>query len=108
MTDFSVCLTTVADEQQARALARSIVESNQAACVNLIRGVSSIYRWKSNVEEEQEILLIIKTRKDHVGSLFELIKSQHSYETPEFVELPIQSGSQDYLSWIDRTVRSID
>jgi periplasmic divalent cation tolerance protein len=101
----STCFTTVSNDDDARRLARAIVESRLAACVNLIPGVRSIYEWQSVIHEDQEIILMIKTRRDAVAQLIEFIKKNHPYELPELIELPIDGGNPAYLNWIDDIVR---
>jgi periplasmic divalent cation tolerance protein len=100
---YILVLTTVASEQQANDLARSIVEAGLGACVQ-IQSIRSVYRWKGEVCAEPECLLMIKTTEAHYPSLEEHIKANHSYETPEIIKLPITGGSPEYLGWIDECV----
>jgi periplasmic divalent cation tolerance protein len=104
-SEYSACITTVSNNEIARKLARSIVEAHLAACVNIIPNIRSIYEWKSKIEEDDELILFIKTRREYVPQLIEFIKKNHSYEVPELIELSIQSGNQDYLNWIDTIVK---
>jgi periplasmic divalent cation tolerance protein len=99
-----VALTTCANEEQAQALARVLVESRLAACVNVVSGVQSFYRWKGKVEQDAEFLLIVKTRRDMASKLKQILLKQHPYDVPEFLVLPIEDGSTDYLKWIDSNV----
>ncbi|UJR34894.1 hypothetical protein I4U23_027672 [Adineta vaga] len=104
-TEYSACLTTVSNDEEARKLSRSIVESHLAACVNIIPNIRSVYEWKSTIHEDNELILLIKTKKDLVPKLIEFVKKNHSYEVPELIELPIQNGNPDYLKWIDGIVK---
>lgn len=103
--EYSACVTTVSTDEAARKLARSLIEARLAACINIIPGVRSIYEWQSAIQEDNELILMIKTRREHVPQLIEFVKKNHSYEVPELIELPINSGNPDYLSWIDSIVK---
>jgi periplasmic divalent cation tolerance protein len=100
VTDVRVVWVTAPDPEVARSLARAVVEEGLAACVNLLPGVRSIYRWKGAVEEADEVLLVLKTRADRVETLRERVEALHPYEVPEFVVLPVEGGLDAYLSWI--------
>lgn len=104
-SEYSACLTTVSKDEIARKLARSIVESRLGACVNIIGNIRSVYEWNSKIEEDEEFLLFIKTRKENVSALIDFIKKNHPYDVPELIELPILSGNDDYLKWIDSIVK---
>lgn len=103
--EYSTCITTVSKDEDARRLARSLVEKHLAACVNLVPGVQSIYEWQSTIHEDNEIILIIKTRRDSVQQVIDFVKKNHPYDVPELIELPILSGNPDYLKWIDSIVK---
>jgi periplasmic divalent cation tolerance protein len=100
MIDVVLILTTVPDDARAETLARTLVEERLAACVNVHGPMTSIYRWKGEVEREAERQLIIKTTRDRVPALEARIKGLHSYELPEFVIVPIEGGSGAYLDWV--------
>jgi len=99
--DFIIILVTTSSEEEGRKIAQALIEKRFAACVNLIKDIESIYRWKGKISDEREILILIKTRKKLYKSVEEEVKKLHSYEVPEIVALPIISGSKDYLYWID-------
>jgi periplasmic divalent cation tolerance protein len=99
-TAYALVLTTVATDQQAGELARSIVSAGLAACVQ-IQSLRSVYKWQREIRTEPEWLLLIKTTDDRYARLEQHIKAHHSYETPEIVKLPITGGSREYLGWID-------
>ncbi len=99
-TEEIVVLITAPGEDEAVRIASSLVETRLAACVNIIKDVRSIYSWQGQIEDDSEVLLIVKTRKDLFDSLSEKVKEFHSYSVPEIIALPIINGSEDYLKWI--------
>lgn len=105
MTDKRIVLSTVSNADEARAIARALVEKQLAACVNILGPIESIYRWKGEIEEAQEFLLLIKTTADHLLRLREELERLHSYEVPECIALPIESGLPAYLDWISESVK---
>ena len=96
----SLVLCTCPDQATAESLARTIIESSLAACVNLLPGVQSIYRWEGRVELSAEILLLIKTARRCLPELEECIRTNHPYEVPEIIALDITSGYVAYLDWV--------
>jgi len=107
MTDKIVVLSACDSEEQAAQVARALVDQRLAACVNIIPGARSIYRWKGQIEDTSEWLLVIKSRRDLFDSLRAAIGKIHSYEVPELLALPIVDGSENYLSWVDRELGSV-
>ena len=101
--NFVMVLTTTASEEQATALAQSIIDARLAACVH-IQPIRSIYRWKGDVFDEPEWSLAVKTTAERYEALELHIKNRHSYQTPEIVRIDIQGGSPEYLRWIEETV----
>ncbi len=102
VTDKIVVLTTCESIDQARTLARALVKERLAACVNILPGATSIYRWKDAIEEASEVMLVIKSRRDVFPQLQAAIAHLHTYEIPEAIALPIVAGSDAYLHWLDR------
>ncbi len=102
--DYIVVLITVPDGDTAQNIANRLVEEKLAACVNIVKDINSIYYWKGNIENDEEHLLIVKTKIELFDRLTDLIKSIHPYTVPEIIALPIISGSESYLRWIDETV----
>ena len=96
---------TMSTVEEAPALARMLVEQRLAACVNILPGARSVYRWKENIEEAEEAMLVIKTTAANVLLVEEALKSLHSYELPEFVVLEVDGVSDAYLQWIQSSVR---
>jgi periplasmic divalent cation tolerance protein len=97
---FEVVLITAPDLEVARGLARALVEARLAACVNLVPGVRSLYRWQGAVQEEAEILLVVKTRAAQAPELERMVRERHPYQVPELLRLPVQGGSAPYLTWL--------
>jgi periplasmic divalent cation tolerance protein len=99
-TTARIVLTTAASGDEARTLARTLVEERLAACATIIPTVESIYRWEGKVETARETLLLIKTAVGQVDALESRLRALHSYQTPEILVLPVESGSDDYLAWM--------
>ena len=105
MTDKILVLTTASSQDEARKIARALVERLLAACVNIVPQVDSIYRWEGEVEEGEEWLLIVKTTRAAFERVRDTIKELHSYDVPECICLSIEEGSVEYLSWIGQSVK---
>lgn len=93
-------ITTFSEAEKARQFGTRLVDSQLVACVNLIPGMESIYRWKGDVEVEGECLMLMKTSAALVGELEEFVQKYHPYEEPEFLVLPVEAGSAGYLGWV--------
>jgi periplasmic divalent cation tolerance protein len=102
MTDKIVVFSACDSEEQAGRIARSLVEQRLAACVNIVPGARSIYRWKGQIEDAAEWVLIIKSRRDLMDKLRVAIGKIHTYEVPELLAVPVVDGSESYLAWLDR------
>jgi len=101
-SEIRVVLTTVPDAEVGARLARTLVEERLAACVNLVPGVQSFYRWQGQLEVAAELLLVVKTRADRSAALAARIQALHPYELPEVLELAASGGSTAYLEWVLR------
>ena len=95
-----VGLITAPDAETGSRIARALVEERLAACVNLVPGIRSIYRWEGALEEDAEVLLVVKTRADRAGDLAGRVAELHPYDLPEVVLLPVVGGSLAYLDWV--------
>ena len=101
---FNLLLVTVGSIKEGKKIARVLVESSLAACVNIISNVFSVYKWKGKVEEDDEHILLIKTTEEKSQLIISKISEIHSYENPECIALKIENGSEKYLNWIKNVV----
>jgi periplasmic divalent cation tolerance protein len=101
MGNFVVALTTVPAGFDAAGMARTLVERGLAACVNILPGVTSVYRWQGAVECDAEVQIIMKTTADKIGALDQAVQALSPHDVPEFIVLPIVAGSEAYLAWLD-------
>jgi periplasmic divalent cation tolerance protein len=101
VSDHLVVLSTVASAEDAERIGRALVERRLAACVNVVPGLVSLYRWKDKLERDEERLLLIKTRRELFPALREALVGLHPYEVPEVLALPIEDGHAPYLAWLD-------
>ena len=95
-----IVLTTAANLEEANRLGRMLVEDGLAACATLIPAIESIYSWKGKLETSSEALLLLKTEAGHLSSMEARLQELHSYETPEFLVLPVEAASRAYLAWM--------
>ncbi|HEX4004674.1 MAG TPA: divalent-cation tolerance protein CutA [Acidobacteriaceae bacterium] len=95
-----IVLSTAGSREEAESLANALVDAQLAACVNLIPGLTSIYRWQGAVESTDEVLLLIKTTADNLERVESALRALHSYEVPEFLVLQPESAAPSYLAWI--------
>jgi periplasmic divalent cation tolerance protein len=102
---FALVLVTAPDLRTARALARAALAARLVACVNLVPRIESHYWWKGKLEMGAEVLLLLKSRKSHLASLGKLILKEHPYDTPEFLVVPLGSGTRRYLDWLAASTR---
>ncbi len=100
MTSIRIVFSTIDSEENARKMARHLVEEHLAACVNIVSNVSSVYKWEDVLEEEKECLLIIKTSENRLEELITRIVESHPYEVPDVVAFPIEKGYSSYLEWV--------
>jgi periplasmic divalent cation tolerance protein len=101
-----IVLVTAASRKEAAKLGQAAVKEKVAACVNIVPGVMSIFRWEGKVQESREALLIVKTSERQYTALERLIRSMHSYEVPEIVALKVERGSRQYIAWVERETTS--
>jgi len=97
--DFIIVLSTAGNIDEAERIAEQLVGNHLAACVNIVPAIRSIYRWKDAIQRDQEVLMIIKTSRDKLANVEEMIRSLHSYEVPEVISLALENGSEAYLKW---------
>ena len=99
---FALVLVTAPDLKAARALARAALKAHLIACANLVPKIESHYRWRGKIESDPEVLLVLKAQKSKLPALEKLILVKHSYDTPEFLVLPLSAGNQRYLDWLEQ------
>jgi periplasmic divalent cation tolerance protein len=105
--DFAFIITTVSTEKEGRMIANELVKNKLAACVNIVPKVYSVYEWDNAIQNETEVMLIIKTTKAREKEIYQTVQSLHSYDTPELITLPIENGSDTYLRWVENSVQEI-
>ena len=105
MTDKRIVLSTAGSEEEARKIARHLIERKLAACVNIVPQIESIYRWQGKVEEARECLLLIKTTAERFPAVRDAFHQLHSYDLPECVAITVEDGSSGYLNWIGESVK---
>lgn len=101
---YITAFVTAGRKKEAEKIARSLVEKRLAACVGVVPGVNSFFRWQGRIENCREYLLVIKTKKSLFQRLAKEVKACHSYTVPEIVALPVLTGTKEYLAWINESV----
>ena len=104
---YLMIVTTCPDEPAAEKVANALVAQSLAACVQIIPGIKSVFRWQGEVENAAECLLLAKTVADNYPEIEKTINSIHDYEVPEIIAVPITTGSRDYLAWIDDNTKAL-
>jgi len=102
-----IVFTTVGSEEQANSISEELVHRNLAACVNVVPGIKSVYRWKGKIQHDEERLLIIKTTRAAFADLRRAVKELHSYELPDLLAVPAAAGDDAVLDWIRSVVRPV-
>jgi periplasmic divalent cation tolerance protein len=100
MKSILVVFCTCPDEETARALAEGLLEEKLAACVNVLPGIRSIYRWQGEAQDDSEVLMVVKTTQLQLDRLAQWLEQHHPYELPEVIALPVSGGLQGYLDWV--------
>jgi periplasmic divalent cation tolerance protein len=100
-----VVYITAPSEEEAAKIAKALVKERLAACVNIIKDIRSIYSWQGKIEDERELLMIVKTRTELFSSLKIRVKELHPYSVPEIIVLPVVDGSEEYLAWLRETTK---
>jgi len=95
-----IVLTSLNGQEEALRLGQTMVEEKLAACATILPGAQSIYRWQGQIESVHETILLLKTAPDQIAALEARLHELHGYQTPEFIVLPVESGSKGYLDWL--------
>jgi periplasmic divalent cation tolerance protein len=106
MTDKVVVLVTAASKKECRKIAKHLVESKLAACVNISQSIESVYRWEGRISTDKEFQLFVKSTRELFPEIKAAISKIHSYHTPEIICLPIIEGSRNYLQWVGDSVKA--
>lgn len=104
-SDYYMVFCTTPDGDTASRIAAALVDQNLAACVNMISGIRSVYRWEGKRHCDEECLMLIKTRRDRYPALEDLVRTLHPYEIPEIIAVPLEGGGAAYLGWVDGQVQ---
>jgi len=102
---FLLILTTAGSDEQAREIARALVERRLAACVNVQPSGCSVFRWRGEIQEEAERLLVIKSSARLFERVRDAIRELHSYDLPEVIAVPVETGDTEYLAWLSESLR---
>jgi periplasmic divalent cation tolerance protein len=105
MTDKRIVLSAAGSQEEARKIAHALVERRLAACVNIVPGVESVYRWQGKLDTAAEWLLVMKTTAEAFPALHDALRELHSYEVPECLMLTVEDGDTAYLEWIGESVQ---
>ena len=89
----------------AQLLAQSLVDQRLAACVNLVGPIQSVYLWQGSIHQDEEVLMIVKTRRAHMDAIAAVLKDLHPYDLPELIALPVVGGSPAYLDWVAQSTK---
>lgn len=103
--DYMVVLITGSNEDEAVKIAKTLVEEKLAGCVNIVKNIRSIYFWQDKIEDDSEVLMIVKTKAELFNELEKRVKSLHSYSVPEIIGIKIKKGSESYLNWLKEVTR---
>lgn len=101
----SICYVTTPNQESAKKIARELITNKLAACVNIIPGIQSIYEWDGKINEDLEILLMIKTTTELVDDLSKFVRENHPYSVAEVISVKIENGNPPYLDWLEKTVK---
>lgn len=102
---YCIINSTVANKEEALKISRYLVENKLIACCNIVENITSIYNWAGKLNEDSEVLMIMKTKTSLCDEVEKNIKKLHSYDVPEIICIPLLSGSNDYLNWIEEQTK---
>lgn len=99
-SEILLVISTITDIDKGKWLAHQVVDKQLAACCNIVPGITSVYRWQGELCEDQECLLVMKTVKTRYKQLQDFIRENHPYDLPELIALPVNTGLEEYLTWV--------
>ncbi|MBP9855191.1 MAG: divalent-cation tolerance protein CutA [Candidatus Omnitrophica bacterium] len=102
---YIVIFITCKNKKEAENIADQLLKDKLIACANIISDIQSMYWWEGRVNSDQEVMMVIKTRKTLFSKIVKAVKAIHSYKVPEIIAMPIISGNKDYLNWIDDSTK---
>lgn len=105
MTDFRLYLTTVQSKKEAKQIAEALLKYKAAACISIIEKINSMYMWQGKICNDEECLMIIKSHSELFEKIKKIVLTLHKYDLPEFIEIPVTNGSEDYLNWINESIK---
>ena len=105
---YLIVLMTISNKQEAIKIVRTLLKERLIACANIIDPVSSFFWWNKKIEEEKEVLVIMKSHNELFNKLSKIIKDLHSYHVPEILAIPITKGSQPYLDWLKASLEPVN
>ena len=103
---YIIAITTTPSKNEAEKIAKTLLEERLIACANIIGPVQSLFWWQGKIDEAQEHLILMKTRKDLFSKLSEKVKALHSYQIPEVIAVPIVEGFKPYMEWLESSLRT--
>lgn len=103
--EYRLYLTTVQSKNDAKIIASELLKYRVIACVNIVEKMTSMYVWNNRICEDNECLMIIKSKEEYSEKIKKIVTTMHKYDLPEFIEIPITNGSKDYLDWIDESLK---
>ncbi len=101
-----IIISTAATTEHANRIGRTLLEENLIACVNIIPGVKSLYRWQDKIQQDNEVVMLMKTLKDKQVTVFERIKQLHDYDVPEIIAVESDSIAPDYYDWLSKVINT--
>jgi len=102
---YSVLYVTTPTKDVATKIASGLLEKRLVACVNIIPGITSMYRWEGKIASDEEQLMVMKTRQSLFNDVAKFVKENHPYDVPEVIELPIEQGHKEYIDWIGESTK---